>query len=112
MAVPLQLPMPRDSRAAQFVALASGAWGSLPMEKMLRRCGASRRTLERIFRLETSLSLGQWLRRQKLLHALRCLAAGDCVDAIAEELGYNSPSAFIAMFRRELGQTPKRYFKN
>jgi AraC-like DNA-binding protein len=78
----------------------------------LRRAAASRRTLERIFRDETAMSLGQWLRRQKLLHALRRLAARENVNAIALELGYSSPSAFIAMFRRELGQTPKRYFED
>lgn len=112
IAVPLQLPLPRDPRAAQFAALAGAdPGGKAPTAKMLRRCGASRRTLERLFREETAMSLGQWLRRQKLLHALRRLAAGEGVNAIALELGYNSGSAFIAMFRRELGQTPKRYFE-
>ena len=111
-AVPLQLPLPQDPRAAQFANLAGADPGEkLPMEKMLRRCGASRRTLERVFRAETAMSLGQWLRRQKLLQAMRRLAAGECVNTIAIELGYNSASAFIAMFRRELGQTPKRYFE-
>jgi AraC-like DNA-binding protein len=112
VAVPLQLPAPQDRRAAQFAALvAADPGGKTPMEKMLRRCGASRRTLERIFRRETGMSLGQWLRRQKLLDALRRLAAGECVETMALELGYNSASAFIAMFRRELGETPKRYFE-
>ena len=82
------------------------------IDSMLRKCGASRRTMERLFRAETSMSLGQWLRRRKLLDALRRLAAGESVNAIAFELGYNSPSAFIAMFRRELGQTPKGYFES
>jgi AraC-like DNA-binding protein len=111
-AVPLQLPLPRDPRAAQFAALAEGEpGGKAPTRKMLRQCGASRRTLDRLFRAETAMSLGQWLRRQKLMHALRLLAAGEGVNAIALELGYNSASAFIAMFRRELGQTPMRYFE-
>jgi hypothetical protein len=99
--VPLQLPIPRDPRAALF---ANGA--------AMRKSGASRRTLERLFQAETGMSLGQWQRRQKLLQALRRLAAGELVENIALELGYNSASAFIAMFRRELGQTPKRYFAN
>jgi AraC-like DNA-binding protein len=30
---------------------------------------------------------------------------------VALDLGYKSPSAFIAMFRRELGSTPGRYLK-
>lgn len=110
-AAPLQLPMPQDPRAAQFAAIVEADPGAkVPIEKALRRCGASRRTVERLFQVETAMSLGQWLRRQKLLHALRRLAAGDAVNAIALELGYNSASAFIAMFQRELGQTPKRYF--
>jgi AraC-like DNA-binding protein len=107
--VPLQLPLPSDPRATRFAELVA-AEPSAPITPMLRRSGASRRTLERLFRAETSMSLGQWLRRQKLLHALRQLAAGEAVNAIALELGYNSASAFIAMFRRELGHTPTRYF--
>jgi AraC-like DNA-binding protein len=113
VAVPLQLPMPQDRRAAQFAAIVEAdPGGGVPIDKMLRKCGASRRTMERLFRAETAMSLGQWLRRQKLLHALRRLAAGDSVNTVALELGYNSASAFIAMFQRELGQTPKRYFES
>jgi len=110
--VPLQLPLPRDGRAVNFAALANREVGKAPStETLLRRCGASRRTMERLFRAETGMSLGQWQRRQTLLHALRRLAAGENVSGVADELGYNSASAFIAMFRRELGQTPKRYFE-
>lgn len=108
-AMPLQLPMPRDPRAARFAAMAEE---NLALDEMLRACGASRRTLERLFRSETAMSLGQWLRRQALLHALRRLAAGEGVHAVALELGYNGASAFIAMFRRELGQTPRQYFRS
>jgi AraC-like DNA-binding protein len=32
------------------------------------------------------------------------------VTTVAYDLGYDSPSAFIAMFRRETGETPARYF--
>jgi AraC-like DNA-binding protein len=110
--VPLQLPLPTENRAARFAELVAGeGCGETPVGVLIRRSGASRRTLERIFRAETAMSLGQWLRRQKLLNGLRRLAAGEPVNAIALELGYNSASAFIAMFRRELGQTPKRYFE-
>jgi AraC-like DNA-binding protein len=108
-AMPLQLPMPRDPRAARFASLAEE---NVRLDEMLRACGASRRTLERLFRAETSMSLGQWLRRQGLLHALRRLAAGEGVNSVALELGYNGASAFIAMFRRELGQTPRQYFRS
>lgn len=114
VAQPLQLPAPRDPRAEKFASLVEAGRGSDKRgstQQALRQAGGSRRTLERIFRQETGMSLGQWLRRQKLLDALRRLAAGDTVNSIAFDLGYNSASAFIAMFRRELGQTPTRYFE-
>lgn len=112
IAVPLQLPLPRDSRAVKFAALANRDSGGVPpVETLLRQCATSRRTMERLFRAETGMSLGQWQRRQTLLHALRRLASGENVSGVAGELGYNSASAFIAMFRRELGHTPKRYFE-
>ena len=105
-------PLDWLGRAAQFANLAAAEHGGkLPLTEMLRQAGASRRTLERIFRAETGMSLGQWRRRQKLLRALKLVAAGESVKTIAMELGYNGASAFVAMFRRELGQTPKRYFK-
>ena len=92
-----------------FVPRTPGAHPAL--EKMLRKSGASRRTMERLFREETSMGLGQWLRRRNLMHAVGLLAMGESVNAVALEIGYNSPSAFIVMFRRELGQTPARYFE-
>lgn len=106
--VPLQLPLPSEPRALRFAE-------ALPqthtdVKKLLRRCGVSRRTLERLFTAETGMSLGQWMRRERLLRALPRLAAGETVNAVASDLGYSSASAFIAMFRRELGETPGHYF--
>jgi len=109
--VPLQLPLPKDARAARFAALADSADSDVPVSTLLNQCGASRRTMERLFHDETGMSLGQWLRRRKLLRALRLLADRRSVKQVALALGYANPSAFIAMFRRELGQTPARYFE-
>src|SRR5262249_17296280 len=47
----------------------------------------------------------------RLVHALRLLAAGAKVSAVALDVGYDSPSAFIAAFRRILGETPARDFR-
>jgi AraC-like DNA-binding protein len=108
-AVPLQLPLPRDPRAAHLAEVAGVDATSLA--EMLRRSGASRRTMERIFKEETGMPLGRWLRRRKVLEGLRRLVSGDSLGSVALDLGYNSASAFIAMFRRELGTTPRRYLE-
>lgn len=107
--VQLQLPLPNDPRAVRLAELVRDAGELPPLGRLLRQAGASRRTMERLFRAETAMSLGQWLRREKLLEGLRRMAAGDTVAAVALDLGYSSPSAFISMFRRELGETPRRY---
>ena len=46
-----------------------------------------------------------------LIEGLRRLVSGDSVGAVALDLGYNSASAFIAMFRREFGTTPRKYLE-
>jgi len=47
-----------------------------------------------------------------LLRSLQLLAAGEKITSEALEAGYSTPSAFIAMFRKALGTTPRRYFEN
>jgi AraC-like DNA-binding protein len=107
-AVPLQLPLPDDPRAARFADLVRTARDHAPLARLLRQSGASRRTMERLFRAETAMSLGRWLRRARLLEGLRRMAGGAAVSAVAADLGYSSASAFISMFRPEIGQTPRR----
>jgi AraC-like DNA-binding protein len=106
--VPLQLPMPQDARArraAEQLLLGPGE----SIDEAARMAGASKRTLERLFRGETAMTLGRWRQRLRLIEALRLLAAGQPVTRVALDVGYDSPSAFITAFRRELGTTPGRY---
>lgn len=56
------------------------------------------------------MSFQQWQRQVRLLSGLLHLAAGQPVTTVAMEVGYDSPSAFIAMFKRALGTTPSQYF--
>ena len=108
---PLHLPLPADPRAAKVTrALQSDPSDQRSLAGFAKSCGASPRTLARIFRRETGLSFGAWRQQLRLLRALERLAKGDAVTMIALELGYESPSAFIAMFGRAFGVTPGRYF--
>ena len=110
-AAPLQLPAPTDPRAARVAtALQNNPDDSLSLESVCRRAGASKRTIERVFQQETRLSLGKWRQQLRLMRSLQLLAAGEKISHAALEAGYSTPSAFIAMFRRVLGTTPRRYF--
>lgn len=109
--MPLQLPTPSDSRALRVAQALEGAAGdNFSLEKICGRAGASRRTIERLFQLETSLSLGKWRQQLRLMKSLELLAAGAKITHAALEAGYSTPSSFIAMFRRALGVTPRQYF--
>jgi AraC-like DNA-binding protein len=75
-----------------------------------RTVGAGSRTLARLFLAETGMSFRHWHQQVRLLEALRRLASQEPVTTVALDLGYDSPSAFIAMFKRALGMTPGQYF--
>lgn len=69
-----------------------------------------RRTFTRLFRKETGMSFAAWRQHVRLMEALARLATGQRVTSVAFEVGYNSSSAFTAMFRRTFGAAPARYF--
>jgi AraC-like DNA-binding protein len=110
--VPLELPMPRDPRALRVATrLRADPGAAQGLDTLARSAGASRRTLERVFRKETGIPLGRWRQQARLLHALDLLARGDAVTSVALEVGYESPSAFIAAFTDAFGTTPGRYYQ-
>jgi AraC-like DNA-binding protein len=106
--VTLALPSPREPRAARFAALIAANPGD-PRENaaLARACGASLRTLERVFRAETGVAIATWRRRVRLFHALRLLDGGAAVGAVASEVGYRSASAFGQAFARQFGRSPR-----
>jgi AraC-like DNA-binding protein len=109
--LPLHLPTPRERRLAQLCrALLRDPGDRRGIEAWGRDIGASGRTLARLFRRETGMSFGAWRQQARLIEALARLGAGEPVTTVALDLGYESPSAFTAMFRRSLGVTPSRYF--
>jgi AraC-like DNA-binding protein len=57
------------------------------------------------------MTFGQWRQQARLLHALERLALGDKVVDVALSLGYDSPSAFATMFKRQFGETPSAFFR-
>jgi len=109
---PLYLPIPADARLRRITdVVAADPADRTPLAAWAKRAGASARTLARLFVKETGLTFGAWRQQARLLKALEWLAEGRPVTAVALDLGYLSPSAFIAMFRRALRVSPGRYFK-
>lgn len=106
----LHLPLPADLVAKQ-VAMAMLADPSLDIDVLLRGANANRRTIERRFASETSMTLGQWRRRARIVAAVGLLAQDESVTRVAVTVGYSSPSSFVAAFRSELGVPPREFMR-
>jgi len=74
------------------------------------RVAMSERTLTRLVLRETGMSFGRWRQQLHIIIALQRLSGGALVQRVAEDLGYESVSAFITMFKKALGKPPARYF--
>lgn len=71
--------------------------------------GASARTVARLFQRELGTTFVQWRQQVVLARALPLIAAGRPLAQVADSLGYDSASAFSAMFRKALGAPPSRF---
>jgi AraC-like DNA-binding protein len=105
----LCLPVPRDRRLRMMAAaIAADPSSKESLASWGARIGMSERGLTRQFRVETGMSFVQWRSMARMKRALEMLAGGATVTDTALDLGYDSASSFIALFRRTFGVTPAR----
>ena len=95
---------PRLQRLAE--ALRAEPARDLGLEDWARHCGASPRTLTRLFRAETGMSFGRWRQQLRLAEAAALLSRGVPPARAAAAVGYASAPAFGAAFRAAFGTTP------
>ncbi len=107
---PLDLPLPADPRARAFAErLLDDPGSGASLAELARGSGASLRTLQRLFLAETGLSIEAWRGRARMQQAVVSLSGGAPVTTAALDAGYQSPSAFIAAFKRAFGVTPAKW---
>src|SRR2546422_875725 len=91
--IPHQIRMPeRDSLAS-----------------LCKSVGVGVRTLQRAFRRDIGMDFESWRRQVRLMKAVELLVAGRSVKEVAFLVGYQEPSAFVALFRGAFGDTPKKW---
>ncbi|MEU8136392.1 helix-turn-helix transcriptional regulator [Streptodolium elevatio] len=107
---PIDVPLPADDRVREVAdALLADPADARGLEAHARAVGVSRRTLTRLFVQDTGMSFDRWRTRVRLRAALPLLAEGLPVSRVAHAVGYATPSAFLAAFRRTVGTSPGRY---
>lgn len=101
------VPAVRDPRLRRLsAALQAEPARDLTLEQWAAGCGASPRTLTRLFRRETGMSFGRWRQALRLAEAAALLARGVPPARAAAAVGYASAPAFGAAFRQAFGVTP------
>ena len=106
----IHLPMPSEPRLRRLAgAMLAEPAERATLEVWADRIGMSERNMSRLFSGETGLSVRRWRRQMHVVVALPMLATGRTVQAIADELGYDSAGAFVTMFRKTVGAPPKRF---
>lgn len=70
-------------------------------------CGLSLRTVQRHFKKQYRVTLGDWLRSYRLQLAYDRLRAGESVKCVAIDLGYKQLSHFSRDFKKLYGCAPK-----
>lgn len=102
--------MPSDPRIAQ---ICNYVYDNLDAPRTLQEWATElnndTRTLHRLFLREFGISFVQWRQQTRLMAALEWLAEGRPIMDVALDLGYQTQSAFAAMFRRNTGLTPTEW---
>jgi len=105
--LPFGVPALRDPRLRRLAAgLAADPASALTLENWAERCGASARTLARLFRAETGMGFARWRQALRLTEAAAMLAQGATPARASAAVGYSSAPAFGAAFRSAFGITP------
>ena len=101
------VPAVRDKRLRRLAAaLEADPASGLTLERWATQCGASPRTLTRLFRRETGMGFARWRQALRLAEAAALLAQGVPPARAAAAVGYASAPAFGAAFRAAFGVTP------
>lgn len=107
----LHLPNPSDPRLKTIThTMSTRPDDDTTAAQWAKRLHVDPKTIHRLFARETGMTFGQWRQQSRLLTALERLAQGEKILNVALELGYSSPSAFAAMFKKQFGVPPSEFF--
>jgi AraC-like DNA-binding protein len=106
-----ELPLFLPALRSPLTQRAAAAWQADPadtprLDDLAGELGVSVRTLERAFTDDVAMTIGDYRRRTRIMHAIALLAAGRDVKDVALEVGYETASAFVTAFKGIVGATP------
>jgi len=102
-----RLPQLREPRLSLIArAISDNPADPRTLDDWAELCGASARTLARLFHQDTGMTFGQWRLQARLNEAFILLMTKGEIARTAQTVGFSSQSAFGVAFRRAFGLTP------
>ena len=81
-----------------------------PVKAAVAESGIAERTLKRRFKVATGMSLMEYVQNLRIERAKQLLESSElAVDEIAASVGYDNPSFFRRLFKRQCGLAPAEY---
>ena len=81
------------------------------MASLAESVALSPKTVTRIFKADTGMPYQDWRQQWRKLKAIELLCRKLQVSDVAYWLEFSSDSAFIAFFKKHVGQTPLQFIK-
>jgi AraC-like DNA-binding protein len=102
-----------DKRLGAAIAAMHGRPGHRwTVQELAERAGMSRSAFALCFKEQVGIPVMEYLIRWRMLLAAdRLVNSSDAVSSIALSLGYESESAFGFAFKREMGCSPRQYYR-
>ena len=108
--MPTFVTLPKERRAlAVAEAVMTDPAQLKPLAALCANVGVSVRTIERAFRKDVGTDFESWRRQVRLMKAVELLVSGCSIKEVAFAVAYRQSSAFVEMFRRTFGTTPKAW---
>lgn len=112
-AAPVVVPKANDMRLRRIMDhLLVDPQDNRTLSEWASELGVCEKTLTRGFLRETNMSFRKWRQQARLLKALELLADGHSVANVAADVGYESTSAFITLFKESFGVLPGSYYSS
>ncbi len=110
---PLGAPGDRDDAINNAISWLNANYTQpAPISLAVEQAGIPERTFTRRFHVATGASPLEYVHQLRLNQARRLLeSSGLSIQAVAQDLGYEDPSFFSRLFKREVGLTPAQYRK-
>jgi AraC-like DNA-binding protein len=105
----LHLPLSPEPRLKRIAARLAEDPSDRSTLEWANRLALSESSLARLVVKETGLTFGRWRQQLHLIVAIRELASGASVQQVSADLGYESVTAFVTMFKKALGKPPAKY---